>query len=282
MKELVINGVTYVKAIEIAKHLGYTSDYVGQLCRAGKVVAQKVGHSWYVRPDTIDNHKKSRYRSNQIKSREAVKPYRLALARRTTQLPTKRVVVHCYEMDDADLRPTPKKPNPHVFTPTSNVETTPPTSQPTQIKIEKKLAPQSTQPSKKIAKIRSSETLSIARATDQTQAIKLTQTRPPHTKNKNSVPASRQHPSVATAHARPTNPKKTARVALARPPRSLKRTLIQTGWHGTFFLCVCGLFVLLFTVAELSWRYDGEVITAGLTFEHTNLASLFSVWRLPW
>ena len=42
MKELAIDGKKYVKASAIAKDLGYTSDYVGQLCRGGKIDAQLV------------------------------------------------------------------------------------------------------------------------------------------------------------------------------------------------------------------------------------------------
>lgn len=64
MKTLVIDGKEYVKATAIAEDLGYTKDYVGQLCRAKKVDAKMVGRSWYVNPLTISGHKGERYRSN--------------------------------------------------------------------------------------------------------------------------------------------------------------------------------------------------------------------------
>lgn len=73
MDALELNGVTYVKASAIARDLGYTSDYVGQLCRSGKVDAQLVGRSWYVHEQSIRDHKKSRYRSNTAKTVNALK-----------------------------------------------------------------------------------------------------------------------------------------------------------------------------------------------------------------
>ena len=111
MKELVIDGKKYQKATEVARHLGYTSDYVGQLCRAGKVEAQQIGRSWYVVPETIHAHKKTRYRSNQAKSKAAIAEYRQATAgqgalTRASAPGTRHIPVHHYESDDADLFPS--------------------------------------------------------------------------------------------------------------------------------------------------------------------------------
>jgi hypothetical protein len=63
MKSISIDSENYVKATDIARELGYTADYVGQLCRAEKVKAQLVGRSWYVSEDSIRSHKNTRYRS---------------------------------------------------------------------------------------------------------------------------------------------------------------------------------------------------------------------------
>jgi hypothetical protein len=61
MKEITINGVEYKPATALAKEFKYTTDYIGQLCRAKKVDAQLIGRSWYVNPLSLKNHKKSRY-----------------------------------------------------------------------------------------------------------------------------------------------------------------------------------------------------------------------------
>lgn len=61
MEVITIDGVEYVKAAQLARQFKYTSDYVGQLCRAGKVDAKLVGRTWYVNPDSLAGHKTTRY-----------------------------------------------------------------------------------------------------------------------------------------------------------------------------------------------------------------------------
>lgn len=48
MDELQISGKRFISSRRIARDNGYTSDYIGQLIRGGKVVGQKVGRAWYV------------------------------------------------------------------------------------------------------------------------------------------------------------------------------------------------------------------------------------------
>ncbi|OGG70153.1 hypothetical protein A3I99_01910 [Candidatus Kaiserbacteria bacterium RIFCSPLOWO2_02_FULL_45_11b] len=61
MKEVTINGVSYLPASALAKQFRYTTDYIGQLCRAKKVDAQLVGRSWYVNPVSLTAHKSAKY-----------------------------------------------------------------------------------------------------------------------------------------------------------------------------------------------------------------------------
>ncbi len=63
MEYITLGEKTFVKANKIARDLGYTSDYIGQLCRGGKVNAKLVGRTWYVEESSIKEHKKNRYRS---------------------------------------------------------------------------------------------------------------------------------------------------------------------------------------------------------------------------
>jgi len=77
MQSIVVDGATYTKASVLGKKFSYTTDYIGQLCRAEKVDAKLVGRSWYVREDTLTVHKDSRYRSlreNEITSNYNVLP----------------------------------------------------------------------------------------------------------------------------------------------------------------------------------------------------------------
>lgn len=72
MNSVTIAEKNYVKAADIARELGYTADYVGQLCRAKKVDAQLVGRSWYVSEDSLRSHKKSRYRNDAVLHKETI------------------------------------------------------------------------------------------------------------------------------------------------------------------------------------------------------------------
>ncbi len=54
MDELQISGKRFISSRRIARDNGYTSDYIGQLIRGGKVVGQKVGRAWYVDAESFD------------------------------------------------------------------------------------------------------------------------------------------------------------------------------------------------------------------------------------
>lgn len=73
MEKISVNGEEYVKASSIARELGYTSDYVGQLCRSGAVASTMVGRTWYVDEDSLRKHKKNRYRSSVSKTQAELK-----------------------------------------------------------------------------------------------------------------------------------------------------------------------------------------------------------------
>lgn len=57
MDELTIDGKTYVSSKRAAAITGYAKDYVGQLCREGRVEARLVGRSWYVYEPSIRAHR---------------------------------------------------------------------------------------------------------------------------------------------------------------------------------------------------------------------------------
>ncbi len=62
MKGVTIEGVEYLAASALAKQFRYTTDYIGQLCRAKKVDAQLIGRTWYVNPLSLTKHKTARYK----------------------------------------------------------------------------------------------------------------------------------------------------------------------------------------------------------------------------
>jgi hypothetical protein len=57
MDELVIEDKKYVSSKRAASITGYAKDYIGQLCREGRVPARLVGRSWYVLESAIQDHR---------------------------------------------------------------------------------------------------------------------------------------------------------------------------------------------------------------------------------
>jgi hypothetical protein len=48
MDELTLDDKAYLSSKRAAQVTGYAKDYVGQLCREGRVEARLVGRNWYV------------------------------------------------------------------------------------------------------------------------------------------------------------------------------------------------------------------------------------------
>jgi len=57
MDELTIGDKIYVSSKKAAKITGYAKDYVGQLCREGRVEARLVGRNWYVLESSLMEHR---------------------------------------------------------------------------------------------------------------------------------------------------------------------------------------------------------------------------------
>jgi len=57
-EDFIYNGKKYISSKQASKVTGYTSDYIGQLCRGGKVEARRVGRSWFIAEESILNYEK--------------------------------------------------------------------------------------------------------------------------------------------------------------------------------------------------------------------------------
>ena len=57
MDELIIADQKYISSKHASEITGYAKDYIGQLCREGRVEARLVGRSWYVREAAIRDHR---------------------------------------------------------------------------------------------------------------------------------------------------------------------------------------------------------------------------------
>lgn len=110
MEVLTLGGVRYVKASKAAKDLGYATDYVGQLCRTGKVDSHLVGRTWYVNPDVLGAHRVEKKRNARIKAREyAKKSIAESLTVKSESKNAYRNIAIRYEGDKQELMPEVKK-----------------------------------------------------------------------------------------------------------------------------------------------------------------------------
>ncbi|KKW09488.1 MAG: hypothetical protein UY44_C0001G0053 [Candidatus Kaiserbacteria bacterium GW2011_GWA2_49_19] len=61
------SGKEFISSKDAARIAGYTSDYIGQLCRGGKVESRMVGRTWFVSKESILKHKESSLAQNASK-----------------------------------------------------------------------------------------------------------------------------------------------------------------------------------------------------------------------
>jgi hypothetical protein len=67
---LLIEGKQYISTSRAAEIAGYSNDYVGQLCRSGKLDCWMIGRNWYVEEASILKHKNESRKPNQTAFRK--------------------------------------------------------------------------------------------------------------------------------------------------------------------------------------------------------------------
>lgn len=73
MEILEFDGKRYMKSSKAAKTAGYTTDYVGQLCRSKKIDAHLVGRTWYVNEEELKNYRTESKRTSREKARKQIR-----------------------------------------------------------------------------------------------------------------------------------------------------------------------------------------------------------------
>lgn len=125
MNTIAFDGVEYIKASVAAKDFGYTSDYIGQLCRAKKIDARLVGRTWFVSSDSIVAHKRNKHAKKASPESSSLsvtaiktKPSRVKIdsvvKNKTAKLvnnivsaePKERILKVAYDRDEEALLPT--------------------------------------------------------------------------------------------------------------------------------------------------------------------------------
>lgn len=68
---LAIDGKMYISSRRASEIAGYSKDYVGQLCRSGKLECRMVGRLWYVGEESLRKHQAETIKANQTSFRPA-------------------------------------------------------------------------------------------------------------------------------------------------------------------------------------------------------------------
>ncbi|MHB1330938.1 MAG: hypothetical protein ACYCY6_03150 [Minisyncoccota bacterium] len=63
--DLLFNGKKYISVNRASKEIGYSQDYIGQLCRKNVVPAKLIGRTWYVDIDLLTKYKNSAKSKNE-------------------------------------------------------------------------------------------------------------------------------------------------------------------------------------------------------------------------
>ncbi len=54
--ELFFDKKRYISTKESSKISGYSSDYIGQLCRSGKLDCKRISNTWFIFSDSLDDY----------------------------------------------------------------------------------------------------------------------------------------------------------------------------------------------------------------------------------
>lgn len=79
MDELIFAGNKYISSRRAGKLAGYTTDYLGQMCRADKMDCRFVGRNWYINERDIEKQKKSFKKEQLDEDKRAIEYKKLEL-----------------------------------------------------------------------------------------------------------------------------------------------------------------------------------------------------------
>lgn|GEM_PF-928275 len=91
MQKISFGGKEYVRATEVAKKFRYTADYVGQLCRSGKVESRLVGRNWFVVMESVTEYRKTKHKTQKTNIKPKTKSSNTIRQRVRVKTPTRKV-----------------------------------------------------------------------------------------------------------------------------------------------------------------------------------------------
>jgi len=108
MDEIDFGGEKYIASKKAAKMVSYTNDYVGQLCREGRVKCRRIGREWYVNENSLLEHKKNN-QSKKKKSSTTPQNNEENISKKNESSAIKAMGDFYYKRDNKPLYPEPKK-----------------------------------------------------------------------------------------------------------------------------------------------------------------------------
>ena len=131
MDEIIIEDKKYVSSKRAAKETGYAKDYVGQLCREGRIPARLIGRNWYVLESAIQDHRfgmpETAAKAPQPRAEEAILPPTWQSARYETEeskgLPSVNLLKASTELA-GESTVLPDTPQPEISESIENIQDT--------------------------------------------------------------------------------------------------------------------------------------------------------------
>ncbi len=71
---LILQDKNYISAKRASIVFGYTSDYVGQLCRSGKLERKMIGRSWFVSEESVIKHREAVAENTSVNATTVIAP----------------------------------------------------------------------------------------------------------------------------------------------------------------------------------------------------------------
>ncbi len=105
MDELTLDDKIYISSKRAAAITGYAKDYVGQLCREGRVEARLVGRSWYVLEDSIRSHRFGVVKSEEEISDENLKDTKVLTQEVDNEKPKENEVIFEHRYFQEEITP---------------------------------------------------------------------------------------------------------------------------------------------------------------------------------
>jgi len=76
-QDLIFDGKKYISSKRASQISAYSKDYIGQMCREGRIDGRIVGRSWYVEEKSLLDHLKIQYENENFETAKKLSPFKI-------------------------------------------------------------------------------------------------------------------------------------------------------------------------------------------------------------